>query len=60
MDTSETYIRKIAMSISNFFFKLLFSGQWEHMGHLVDDVIRLESKLELDITTGSESYTRYI
>ncbi len=32
------------IKISNWLFKLLFPEQWEHMGHLVDDVIRLEAE----------------
>jgi len=49
------------LRISNFFFRLLFRGQWEHMRHLIDDVICLElekqGKFKTKITTGSNSRT---
>ena len=32
------------LGISNFLFRLLFPKQWDHMGHLVDDVILLEGE----------------
>ncbi len=53
-------VRRGNMSLSNFLFRLLFPKQWEHMGHLVDDVIRLERKESTKTTTGSDCRTVYL
>ena len=34
----------MSIRIRNWLFKHLFPQEWDHMGHLVDDVIRLEQQ----------------
>jgi len=41
--------------IKHWFFTILFPEEYEHLRHLIDDVIRLE--LDKDTTTGSNCKT---
>ncbi len=45
------------IELSNFFFRLMFPKQWEHMGHLIDDIIRLE-RGNIKYTTTSDANTK--
>lgn len=47
--------------MTNFLFKLLFPGQYAHMQHLIDDVVRLEREQKfLACQFESDSTTEYL